>query len=135
VREPDEIVTEVELPPPTPGRRSTYRKVRSRRAIDFPQLSVAAAATFGEDGRIEALDLVVGGLGSKPRRTARAGEIARGRRLDSELAGAVADAVADPAHPLGTVDTDAGWRRQVLRVHARRALLDLAGPGTAIPRY
>ncbi len=35
VLEPDEIVTEVLLPPPPPGLKSSYRKVRTRRSWDF----------------------------------------------------------------------------------------------------
>jgi 4-hydroxybenzoyl-CoA reductase subunit beta len=127
VREPDEIVTGVELPPPVSGGRFTYHKLRRRGAIDFPMLSVSVGATLGGDARVTTLEVVVGGLGSRPRRVARAGEVARGRPLDPALALDVAGHAADHAHPLETIPGDPVWRRNALRVLVRRALMELAG--------
>ena len=46
VLEPAEIVTEIVLPPPAEGLRSSYRKVRARRAWDFALAGVASAIEF-----------------------------------------------------------------------------------------
>ena len=49
VLEPAEIVTEIVLPPPADGLRSSYRKVRARRAWDFALAGVALAIVFTGD--------------------------------------------------------------------------------------
>ena len=54
VLDPDEILTEVVLPPPAPRLRSSYRKVRTRGAWDFALAGVALAIVF--DGGFGALE-------------------------------------------------------------------------------
>jgi CO/xanthine dehydrogenase FAD-binding subunit len=46
VLEPAEIITEIVVPPPAGGLRSSYRKVRARRAWDFALAGVALAIVF-----------------------------------------------------------------------------------------
>jgi xanthine dehydrogenase YagS FAD-binding subunit len=50
----EEIVTEIFLPPPRPGWRSSYRKVRARRSWDFALAGVALALKFRDDVVAEA---------------------------------------------------------------------------------
>ena len=44
VRRRDELVVRIRIPLPGPGVRTAYRKVRQRNSVDFPLLSIAAAA-------------------------------------------------------------------------------------------
>jgi 4-hydroxybenzoyl-CoA reductase subunit beta len=120
VREPDEILTGVTLPPPAPGLRSAYQKLRMRQAVDFPLLSVAVAAVV-EAERVGRMTLVVGGIGSRPRVVKRL-ESVHGLALDAATMDTVARLAYEQSHPLPTVAVDPAWRREVLPVLVRRAL-------------
>lgn len=124
VREPDELVTGVTLPAPAPGLQSSYFKFRIRNSIDFPALSVAAAARM-DDGRFQSLDLVVGALGARPRVVKRAEELVRGERLTPELAEELGGLAFQQCHPLSNINVDSEWRRDVLPVFVQRTLENL----------
>ena len=66
-RQPDEILTSVRIPLSTPDLRTSYVKLRQRKAIDFPLLTVAVAAEVDSEDRIHQLRGVVTGLGARPR--------------------------------------------------------------------
>jgi hypothetical protein len=61
--EPGELLTEVVVPRPAAGTVGSYSKLRTRDAIDFPQLGLAVSLRQ-EDGAIGALDIVVGAINS-----------------------------------------------------------------------
>src|SRR5690606_7152257 len=66
--EPGELVVRIRVPlPPAGGVRTGYAKLRQRKAIDFPLLTVAAAAHVDEAERVTAIRGVVTALGARPR--------------------------------------------------------------------
>ncbi|EST32763.1 hypothetical protein N566_19820, partial [Streptomycetaceae bacterium MP113-05] len=94
-----ELITAVELPPPTAlTRRSTYRKVRERASYAFALVSVAAALDVDEDaGTVRDVRIALGGVAHKPWRAERAEDALRGapatedafrRAAETELAAA-----------------------------------------------
>ncbi len=97
--EPGEIITAVNLPPPPKGLRSSYRKVRARRAWDFALAGVALALQFdGErvaDGRV-----VLSGAAPVPWRSRPVEATIRGRSLGGDTIAAAAEAVVQGAQPL-----------------------------------
>ncbi|MDP2957143.1 MAG: FAD binding domain-containing protein [Longimicrobiales bacterium] len=121
-RRPDEILTEVRIPLAAAKRRAAYAKLRQRKSIDFPLLTVAVAAEVGDDGTVRALDGVVTGLGSRPRELAGWSEIATGRRLDHELIEELAERAHKQCTPLENIIVDPDWRRAMIPVYVRRAL-------------
>ncbi len=133
-RRPGEIITAIRIPRPDPRSRAVYRKLRQRRAIDYPLLTVALGARFEEDGTVAALDGFVTALGSRPRDLAGWEEPALGRRLDEGVIASLAQRAFDRCHPLDNITVDAGWRRAMVRVQVRRALEELAlAGGTPFP--
>jgi 4-hydroxybenzoyl-CoA reductase subunit beta len=128
VREPDELLTGVTLPPPPPGLRSNYVKLRTRQSIDFPALSVAVSARMEKD-RFQTLDLVVGAILPRPRVIRRTEETVKDQPLTRELADAVGKLAHDQCHPLTTINVDPDWRREVLPVFVRRALEGMEASG------
>jgi xanthine dehydrogenase YagS FAD-binding subunit len=96
---PDEIVTEIFLPPPRPGWRSSYRKVRARNSWDFALAGVALALKFRGDVVDEAR-VVLSGAAPIPWRSREAEEFITGKRLDGETAAKAAEAAVKEAHPL-----------------------------------
>ena len=125
VRKPDELVTGVTLPAPTPGLYSAYKKLRVREAIDFPALSIAVSAELEDDRTVRTMMLVVGALAAKPRVISRLDELVAGRKLDRELMEEVGQLAYKQCHPMTSINVDPEWRREVLPVYVRRALEDL----------
>jgi xanthine dehydrogenase YagS FAD-binding subunit len=99
VLEQGEIVTEVLLPAPVAGLRTSYRKVRERGAWDFALVSVALAMHLEGDRVVDAR-VVFGGVAPIPWRSEATEEAIRGKRLDATVAAAAAKAAVQDAVPL-----------------------------------
>jgi 4-hydroxybenzoyl-CoA reductase subunit beta len=129
VRRPDELVARIRIPLPRPGARSAYVKVRQRNSVDFPLLSIALAAEL--DGPlVGSLSLVVSALGSRPRVVTGLEKLAVGQPIE-DVADAVAQQAFKQCHPLENLIVDPEWRRAMVPVHVRRALLSLSAPRAA----
>ena len=99
VLEPAEIVTEIVLPPPAEGLRSSYRKVRARRAWDFALAGVALAIVFTGDQAADSR-VVLSGAAPVPWRSGDAEEVLKGRRLNRDRAAKAAGAAVKNAEPM-----------------------------------
>lgn len=121
-RRPDEVLTEVRIPLASAGRRTAYAKLRQRKSIDFPLLTVAVAADVEVDGTVRSIEGVVTALGSRPRELSGWSEAAAGRRLDAELVEELAERAHKQCHPLENIIVDPEWRRAMVPVYVRRAL-------------
>jgi 4-hydroxybenzoyl-CoA reductase subunit beta len=130
VRRRDELVVRIRVPIPPRGSRAAYVKVRQRGSIDFPLLSIAAAAEISDDGTVQELRLVVSALGARPRTVGGLDAIAAGRPL-VQVSEAVARQAWKQCHPLENLIVDPEWRRAMVPVYVRRALASLAGPAAA----
>jgi 4-hydroxybenzoyl-CoA reductase subunit beta len=124
-KRPDEIVTDIVLPP-ADGWRSVYLKLRRRGSFDFPVLGVAVAARLDGDVVRDAR-IVLGAVASQPREATAATAAVRGERLTSEVIERVAGLAASPAKPLDNTDFTHPYRKKVTRVFVARALRRLAG--------
>ncbi len=124
-RRPDEVLTEIVLPP-ADGLRSEYLKLRRRGSFDFPILGVAVALAL--DGRtVRRARIVLGAVASQPREAADAARLLEGQPLSPELIDRAAEAAAKPAKPLDNADLTHPYRKKMTRVLVRRALRRLAG--------
>ncbi|MFO7262041.1 MAG: FAD binding domain-containing protein [bacterium] len=127
VRRPGELVTRIRVPLREPPLRASYQKLRQRNAVDFPLLSVAAAAEMEDDDVVRSLRVVVSALGARPRLLTGLERIVEGQRLTPDVIEAVAQRAFQQCHPLGNIAADAEWRRAMVPVYVRRALEELAG--------
>ena len=125
VRRRDELVVRIRIPLPGPGVRTAYRKIRQRNSIDFPLLSIAAAADVADDGTARSLSLVVSALGARPRVVSGLDKLVAGSRL-LDVADAVASQAYKQCHPLENIIVDPDWRRAMVPIYVRRALDELA---------
>jgi xanthine dehydrogenase YagS FAD-binding subunit len=99
VLEPGEILTDILLPPPPEGLRSSYRKVRGRRSWDFALAGVALAVRFRGD-QVTDSRVVLSGAAPIPWRSLAVEEVIKERRLDSDTISNAVDAVVKHAEPL-----------------------------------
>ena len=124
-KRPDEVLTEIALPP-ADGLRSVYLKLRRRGSFDFPILGVAVALRM--DGEIvREARIVLGAVASLPREGTEAGARLIGQRLTAELIDEVAGIAARPSKPLDNTDLTHPYRKKMTRVYVTRALRRLAG--------
>ncbi|WP_052866524.1 FAD binding domain-containing protein [Streptomyces niger] len=70
VLRPGEMITDVVLPPPPPGRQ-LYRKVRDRASYEFALVSVASVLSVKQD-TVRAARVAFGGVAAKPWRSVEA---------------------------------------------------------------
>jgi xanthine dehydrogenase YagS FAD-binding subunit len=93
----NEILTEVVLPPPTPGLRASFEKLRPRGVWDFAMASLALRLDV-RDGKIADARVVFGGIAGKPLRERAVENFLKGKTLSADLADqAVAIALANAA--------------------------------------
>jgi aerobic carbon-monoxide dehydrogenase medium subunit len=123
VRHPDELVSEVIVPVPTPHSGSVYLKFLPRTADDYA--TVGVAATVHIDPATETCQdcrIVMGCVASTPVRAQEAEALVRGQRLTHALAqeaGASAQRVTDP---ISDTRGSADYKRAMAGVFVRRAL-------------
>lgn len=115
----DELLTRVILPARTAGWRGVYRKLRVRGSIDYPLAGVAVA--LQRNGTVSEARIAITGVNPAPL-LVRADSLT-GRELSDELAAQVADIAAKAAKPLTTSALTPEYRREMVRVFTRRALL------------
>jgi xanthine dehydrogenase YagS FAD-binding subunit len=99
VLEQGEIVTDIELPPPEEGLRSSYRKVRARRAWDFALAGVALALVFsGEE--VRRARVYLSGVAPIPWRANEVEAVITAQRLDADLITKASEAAVRNAQPM-----------------------------------
>lgn len=107
---PGEIVTEIRIPPASGTFKSSYRKIAARGSWDFALVSVAVAMQVEDDG-VRTARIVLGGVAPYPWRAEAAEKLVVGKKLDSALAAAAAEAAVSGAMPL----RDNGYKLDMAR--------------------
>jgi carbon-monoxide dehydrogenase medium subunit len=123
VMAPGEILTAIQVPPPPPHSGAAYQQVSARGKVDICAASVGAAVVFkGET--CQEVRIFLGAVGPTPLRALETESLVRGQAFTPELieqAGAKASA---EARPITDVRASADYRRQMVGVLTRRALLE-----------
>jgi aerobic carbon-monoxide dehydrogenase medium subunit len=119
---PDEIMTELIVPDPAPGSRSAYLKYISRSSEDRPCVGMAVVVENEPDGSCKDLRLVAGAVAEIPQEIESAEAMARGNRLTDSLIEEIAGAYAAGIEPLSDLRGSSWYRKQIIRVMARRAI-------------
>ena len=127
---PGEVVVAVHLPSTARGLRSRYKKLRVRPSYDFPELGVAVAGQWSEDGRVERLALAVGGAESYPRRFDELTGALEGSSISEAAARTLGEDVAKRVRPVHNTFLLPDYRKRMVSVYVRRAIAE-ARPGVA----
>ena len=96
---PGEIVTDIRIPPVSGTTKSSFRKIAARGSWDSALVSVAVALEIGSDG-VRSARIALGGVGPYPWRIEAVEKLVVGKKLDSAVAAAAAEAAVSGAIPL-----------------------------------
>jgi carbon-monoxide dehydrogenase medium subunit len=124
--QPEEIVTDLLVPPPLPGARSVYLKFVTRSSEDRPCATVAAVAGLDAEGRCQHLALAVGAVASTPVVRPAVAALARGERLTPALIREIASRFVEGLDLVSDLRGSADYRRHLVRVLLQRALHQVA---------
>jgi 4-hydroxybenzoyl-CoA reductase subunit beta len=123
-KQQNEVCTELRVPLPSGPWRTGYRKWTVRGSIDFPLISVALRFDLEDDSvhaGIRRALVCLGVLAARPKLLNTAGLV--GLALSArETRALLGEICQKQGKPLDNVPYEAGYRRKVLPVHARRAL-------------
>jgi 4-hydroxybenzoyl-CoA reductase subunit beta len=122
---PTELVTRVFLPAESADYRGVYRKLRVRGSIDYPLAGVAVAMKRS-NGHVADAKIAMTAVNPAPVLVQQAGEMLIGKTIDEALAEAVGDIAARTAKPLTTSALTPEYRREMIRVFTKRAVLAAA---------
>jgi len=117
----DELITQIEIPPQPRGVHTWYTKFSALSADDWP--SVGVAVWYRTDGdRITESRVAVSAATERPIRVAGAEAALTGAAATAATFAAAADAAAKEIEPLSDIRGSAAYKREMVRVHTRRAL-------------
>ena len=122
---PNEIVTRIFLPANTQGWRGSYQKLRVRGSIDYPLAGVAVALKM-RDGRVEDARMAITAVNPAPHLVKDVDAHLIGAEVGEELAERLDELASRTAKPLTTSALTPEYRREMIKVFAKRALLDAA---------
>jgi 4-hydroxybenzoyl-CoA reductase subunit beta len=123
--EKNELLTHIFLPAAAAGYSGAYQKLRVRGSIDYPLAGVAVALKRS-NGHIADARLALTAVNPAPVLVNGAAEALRGKTLTDDVALEVGELAARAAKPLTTSALTPEYRREMVRVFTKRALLKAA---------
>jgi xanthine dehydrogenase YagS FAD-binding subunit len=118
---PDEILTEVMLPPAT-SLKSAHYEIRQKDTFDWP-LATAAVVFQMSGSTVQSARVVMGYVAPTPWLSEEAAQVITGKSISEETAKAAADAAVQAAKPL----SQNAYKVQLGRVAVKRAILKAGG--------
>jgi len=122
VIEPDEILTEIQMPVPTPNTGIEYMKFSTIEAgIKIVSTSVAITLEAGSDVCKDA-KIVMSAVAPTPLVTKKAAEMLKGKQLTDALIEEAAEMAASETDPTSDVHASAEYRKQIVKVLVKRSI-------------
>ena len=121
----NELVTRIFLPRSSAGYSGVYRKLRVRGSIDYP-LAGVAVVLLRSKGRVADARLGITAVNPAPLLVTGVSELLAGTTVDEALAEAAGDLAAKLSKPLTTSALTPEYRREMIRVFTKRAVLAAA---------
>lgn len=121
----NEIVTRVHLPESAGGWRGSYQKLRVRGSIDYPLAGVAVALKMNS-GRVEDARVAITAVNPAPHLLKDVDAHLIGVAPTEEVAERIGELAARTAKPLTTSVLTPEYRREMVRVFAKRAVMQAA---------
>ena len=118
----NEVLTAI-LIPAMPARAGSAFERCVRTAMDIAVVNCAAFLRLDEDGAVAEARIALGAVGPTPLRAASAEGLLKGRRFGPGVAEEAAECAAADAQPIDDVRAGADYRREMVRVLTRRAVV------------
>jgi len=125
VLQKNELITAATVPP-LGARKAAYMKVTSRTVDDWPALGVAVTFAL-RDGVISDPVVVASAATEKVTRMSSAEKLLQGAPAEDAVLRRAGDAAAEEASILADAHGSAAYKRELLRVYLRRAVLRALG--------
>ncbi len=122
---PDEIITEIRLPP-WPARRRFGFQEFARRKGDFAIAGVALFYDLNDGGKAHGTHIGAIGVADQPLRLAAAENVLNGKLVDAATIAAVAEAASAAVNPPDDIHAGGAYRRALLGTLVERALASAA---------
>ncbi|MBI5583542.1 MAG: xanthine dehydrogenase family protein subunit M [Deltaproteobacteria bacterium] len=120
---PGEILTAICVPPPPPHSGAAYQQVSARGKVDICAASVGAAVVFAGE-TCQEIRIFLGAVGPTPLRALETENLVRGKVFTPELIEKAGAKAAAESRPITDMRASADYRRQMVGVLTRRALLE-----------
>ncbi len=124
-KRPDELVTALLLPKPSPRARSTFLKLGARRYLVISIAMVATLIDLEQDGRVAKARVAVGACAARALRLPAVEAALTGQPFDDNLAARVGEEQLEPLSPIDDIRGSAAYRREAAVVLIRRSLARL----------
>lgn len=118
-----EMVTGILVPPPAPNSGVSYQHFSQRGQVDIAAASVAAMLALRKN-ICEHVRIVLGAVGPVPLRAMKTEEMIRGKRLSNSLVERASTQASAESKPISDVRASAEYRKSVVAVLTKRALLE-----------
>ncbi|HBY96819.1 MAG TPA: molybdopterin dehydrogenase [Chloroflexi bacterium] len=122
ILQPNEIITEIQVPGTWAGTRQTFLKLKLRESFDFAVVSVAVALKGPARGAIEDARIVLGGVAPTPYRATRVEDLLKGKVLDETVAQQAGQAAVLNARPMSLN----AYKVDLTETMVKRALMSIA---------
>jgi len=118
----NELITKIILPHSSYSYRGTYRKLRVRGSIDYPLAGVAVAAKRS-NGHIEDIQIALTAVNPAPVLVKGVAALINAGQIDDNAAEYAGELAARSAKPLTTSALTPEYRREMIKVFTKRAVL------------
>lgn len=120
--EKGEMLCQVRVPKPALQikRLEGFAKLRHRKSIDYPMLSIGVRFDLDADALIKKAHLIVNALAAKPRSIKISAW--EGKTLNSTTIEEIAAIAHKRANPLTNICDDTQWRKDMVSVYVKRAI-------------
>lgn len=125
VMAPNEMLVDISFPAMTKNQKGTFVKFALRRAQAISLLNLSVILTFHQN-RVDKAAITLGAVAPTIIHAIEAEEFLTGKELDMETIERAADLAMQAAKPISDIRSSNGYRRNMVRVTARRALKAIA---------
>src|SRR5262250_2490595 len=126
IMDADEILTEITIPKTAPQLVGEYIKFSPRDMMDLAYVGIAVAYNLGSDKKCNGVRIVLGAVAPTPIRAKNSEALLEGKVLTEEVAAKVGDEAARESKPISDVRSSADYRRAMVGVMTKRAILNAA---------
>ena len=127
IMEPGDILTEIVIPPTPPDFRGEYIKFSPREMMDLAYVGVAVGVVVDGSGKIcREVRIALGAVSPTPIRARKAEPLMLNQEITPSLAERVGEEASNECKPISDVRSSAAYRKEMVRVNTKRALLNAA---------